>query len=52
MCHQMANVSWYLEHSGVIWIMGVEEQAPPGFESEPEEPPPSPLATVLEMPPR
>lgn len=54
LCDQMAIASWYLEHSGVLWCMGLEQHPPPGFGPEPEGPPPSaPVkkgAEVVEFP--
>jgi hypothetical protein len=47
---RMCMASWYLEHSGVLWCMGLDHQTPPGFELEPEPPSEGRMATVLEMP--
>lgn len=46
-CDRLAMASWYLEHAGVLWCLGLEQQPPPGFEPEPE---PPPRAVVVEMP--
>jgi hypothetical protein len=48
-CDQLVIASWYLEHSGVLWCIGLDSKAPPGF--DPDEPPPGQRkAKILEMP--
>ena len=50
-CDRLAMASWYLELSGVLWCLGLEEQ-PPGFQPEPEPPPRIRRAEVVEIPSR